>query len=201
MWFLSEGHRDRFVTTARVDPSTVPAHLGPMPIGPFNPPKESRQALRHGFGIDGYSVLFLGRLVPVKGVDQLLRAAALSKEPVHVRIAGEGPERRKLTALARRLGVDATFEGWVRGERKEALLAACDAVVVPSRAGDGLPTVLFEAKARSVPVVATRAGAIPSAIDPGERVRLVPPNDPTALCRAIDELRAARAPSPWVDGS
>jgi glycosyltransferase involved in cell wall biosynthesis len=200
-WFLSARHRDRFLSTAGLDPSRVPAHVGPMPIGPSAPPKESRAALRRALGIEGFSVLFLGRLVPVKGVDQLLRAAAASNEPVHVRIAGDGPERRKLTALARHLGVDAAFEGWVSGERKEALLVACDAVVVPSRAGDGLPTVLFEAKARAVPIVATRAGAIPDALGNHEGVRLVPPDDPRALCHAIDRVRAARAPSPLADGS
>ncbi len=200
-WFLSAAHRDRFFTTARLDRSAVPAHVGPMPVSRPDFPSESREALRRAMGMEGFSVLFLGRLVPVKGVEELLRAAARSKRPIHVRIAGDGPERRELAALAQDLGVDATFEGWVRGKRKEALLRACDAVVVPSRDGDGLPTVLFEARSRSVPVVATRAGAIPSALEASDDVRLVAPDDPAALCHAIDAIRAARAPSPWVDGS
>jgi glycosyltransferase involved in cell wall biosynthesis len=189
-WFLSAGHRDRFFETARLDGSMVAAHLGPMPIEP--PPSGGlpRAELRRALGIEGFTLLFLGRLVPVKGVDQLLRAAASLATPVHIRIAGDGPERRRLAALAQHLGVDARFEGWVAGARKEALLRACDAIVVPSRPEEGLPTVLFEARARSLPIVATRVGAIPEALQEGKRVRLVPPDDPSALGQAIDALRA-----------
>ena len=93
-------------------------------------------------------------------------------------------------ALANELRVDATFEGWVMGERKEALLRACDAIVVPSLRGDGLPTVLFEARSRRLPIVATRVGSIPEALRGSEGARLVPPDDPMAICHAIEELRA-----------
>lgn len=190
LWFLGTRDRDRFFEIARLDPSTITTHLGPMPIAPPPTPGRTRAELRRSLGIDGFTLLFLGRLVPIKGVDQLLRAAANLAEPVHVRVAGDGPERKPLLALAECLGVDATFEGWVAGERKEALLRACDAIVVPSRPGDGLPTVLFEARSRALPIVATRVGAIGEALRSSERIRLVPPDDPTALGRAIDALRA-----------
>jgi len=103
-------------------------------------------------------------------------------------------------ALCHRLGVDAVFEGWVAGARKEALLRACDALVVPSHRPDGLPTVLFEARARALPVVATRVGAIAEALgrDPG--VLLVPPDDRDALRRAIETLRRRETGAPHVHG-
>jgi glycosyltransferase involved in cell wall biosynthesis len=193
MWFLSPSHRDRYFATAGLPTASVPTHLGPMPIDPPRRPDQSRAALRRELGIECFTILFLGRLVPVKGVDRLLRAAAAVDAPLCIRIAGDGPEREKLASLARRLGVDATFEGWVAGARKEALLRACDAIVIPSRAMDGLPTVLFEARARALPIIATRAGAIADHLTEDGRAWLVPPDDPNALAKVIRERATKHA--------
>lgn len=185
MWFLSATLRDRFFKTAGLDPSVTGNHVGPMPIEPPQEPPESRSALRRRLGIDGFTLLFLGRLVPVKGVAELLHALAAFPERISIRIAGDGPERGKLHALARRLQIDASFEGWVVGERKEALLRACDAIVVPSGPQDGLPIVLFEAKARALPIIAAEAGAISEWLRSDPDAMLVPPNDRAALRQAI----------------
>jgi glycosyltransferase involved in cell wall biosynthesis len=193
MWFLSDPLRDRFFETAGLHASTVASHVGPMPIEPSQALPESRSELRRRLGIDGFTLLCLGRLVPIKGFDRLLRAVAALPDPISVRIAGDGPERGKLQDLAQRLGVHATFEGWVAGARKEALLRACDAIVVPSGPQDGLPTVLFEAKARALPIIATRAGAIAEHLRDQADTLLVPPNDRAALGRAILQLQAREA--------
>ena len=190
MWFLSAALRDVFFATAGPSSSMPSTHVGPMPIEAPRPLGESRLELRRRLGIDGFTLLFMGRLVPVKGLDRLLRALATLPEPISVRIAGDGPEGRSLRTLARRLRVDATFEGWVAGERKEALWRACDAIVVPSGPRDGLPTVLFEAKARSVPIIATDTGAVAEQMRGYAGAILVPPNDRVALGRAIRRLRA-----------
>lgn len=190
MWFLSQAHRQRFLEIAQIAPESIPTHLGPMPIEPPEDMAADRAKLRRQMGIEGFTLLFIGRLVPVKGVRDLLVAVA-STPGVRLRIAGDGPERQELSALCRRLGIDAVFEGWVAGARKEALLRACDALVVPSHRADGLPTVLFEARARGLPIVATRAGAIPEALAQDRDVLLVPTGDPQALRRAIDTLRSA----------
>lgn len=190
MWFLSNTLRERFFETAGLHPSTVPAHVGPMPVEPPRALPESRSDLRHRLGMHGFTVLCLGRLVPVKGLDQLLHAAAALPEPIGVRIAGDGPELGRLRTLSQHLEINATFEGWVAGDRKEALLRACDAIVVPSGPLDGLPTVLFEAKARALPIIATEAGAIPDHLRGHADTLLVPPNDRAALTRALHQLRA-----------
>ncbi len=188
LWFLSPTQRKRFFDTAELPASVRPTHLGSMPIELPRPLGLGRSALRRELGIEGFTLLFLGRLTRDKGVDQLITAAARLRGSVALRIAGEGPERRSAEALARRLGVDATFEGWVSGNRKEALLSACDGLVVPSRAREGLPTVLFEARARSLPVIATRVGDIEDAF--GASARLVPAERPWALADAIHALAA-----------
>ena len=190
LWFLSEAHRDRFFALSGVDGASYPAHVGPMPIDVAPPSERSRASLRRELGIDGFTVLFLGRLVPDKGLARLIRAVAPLRESVRLRVAGDGPDRGAAEALAQRLGVDAAFEGWVVGERKEALLRACDALVVPSVAREGLPTVLFEARARGMPVVATRVGAIEDALRHQRDATLVAPGDGPALTEAIAALRA-----------
>ncbi len=189
MWFLSTALRDRFLDIAGVGEMDLTCHVGPMPIERPAPPIMPRRELRRRLGIRGTTVLFVGRLVPVKGVDTLLHALAGLPEPVAVRIAGNGPDRAALVALARRLGVDATFDDWVHGEKKEALLHACDAVVVPSRPEDGLPTVLFEAQARGLPIIATRSEAIAQHHERLPGAKLIPPRDPAALRSAIDGLQ------------
>jgi len=190
MWFLSVPLRDRFFAIADLSASNVTTYEGPMPIEPPQAPSESRVELRHRLGIEGLTLLSLGRLVRVKGLDGLLHALASVPERVSIRIAGDGPERRRLRALAWQLGVDARFDGWVSGERKEALLRACDAIVVPSDHREGLPTVLFEAKARAMPIIATEVGAIPDHLRGYAGACLVPPHDVLALRRAIRELYA-----------
>ena len=196
MWFLSNGLRDCFLETAGLSPSSVRSHIGPMPIEPPQELRESRSELRRRLGIDGFTLLFLGRLVPVKGLGELLHAISALSEPLSIRIAGDGPERDELRALAARLQVDATFEGWVAGDRKEALLAACDAIVVPSMPQDGLPTVLFEARARALPIIASEAGAIREGLGAAPDVDYVPPNDRAALRRAIVRAHARSVAEP-----
>lgn len=189
MWFLSRTLRDQFFATAGLDPSSIGVHVGPMPIDAPIHLGEPRAELRRRLGIEGFTLLFLGRLVPVKGLDQLLLAVSQLPDPVSLRIAGDGPERRRLLEQVRVLGIDARFEGWVAGRRKEALLRACDAIVVPSRAKDGLPTVLFEAKARRLPIITTATGAIAEHIHGEPDAVVVPVDDVAALGRAIDRLR------------
>jgi glycosyltransferase involved in cell wall biosynthesis len=198
MWFLSEALRAQFLDTAGLEPDRVRSHVGPMPIETPQELDEPRAALRRRLGMTGFTLLFLGRLVPVKGLAELLHAIAAFPRPVSIRIAGDGPERNELRVLAQRLRVDAIFEGWVAGDRKEALLRACDALVAPSRPLDGLPTVLFEAQARALPIIATDTDRIPAQMRSHPQVELVPANDRIALRRAILRVHDRRAVAPLL---
>jgi glycosyltransferase involved in cell wall biosynthesis len=97
-----------------------------------------------------------------KGIDVLLEACARIEEPLTVEIFGDGPARKELERLAARLGVDATFHGFVDDFR--ARIASLDLFVLPTR-GDNLPVAVLEAMANAVPVVATRVGGIPELVD------------------------------------
>ncbi|MDH3625962.1 MAG: glycosyltransferase family 4 protein [Myxococcales bacterium] len=189
MWFLTTTLRDRFFSIARLDPGSKTTHIGPMPIEPPPILVDDREGWRRELGIEDTTLLFLGRLVPVKGVDRLIRAVARVSEDVSLRIAGDGPERCRLEALARDLGVKAHFEGWVHGARKEKLLRSCDALIVPSRPKDGVPTVIFEASARGLPVVATHLDGLTQHFP---KDALVPQDDPAALTSALRELMSGQ---------
>lgn len=143
----------------------------------------------------GRDVLFLGRLIRQKGVDDLLRAAALMPEPPRLQIAGEGPERARLQAIARDLKVDARFHGFVEGPAKEALYRASRLLCVPSREvgglSEGAPLVIAEAKRYGLPVVATAVGGIPELMrDLYPGAPLVRPGAPQALAQALTQAIA-----------
>jgi glycosyltransferase involved in cell wall biosynthesis len=136
-------------------------------------------------------LLALGRLHPNKGFDILLRALALLPE-AHLSLAGEGPERPALEAMARELGLGPrlAFLGW--RQDAGALLAACEVFVCPSR-HEPLGNVVLEAWSAARPIVATAAEGPAALIRPGETGLLVPKEDPAALAAAIRGLLAEPA--------
>lgn len=100
--------------------------------------------------------LFMGRLVPIKAPQTAVRAAADAGVALHV--AGHGPLRHDLEALAAKLEAPVTFHGVVTGEAKRALLSRCAAFVLPSielqGRHEGLPVSVLEAAAAGmVPVL------------------------------------------------
>lgn len=143
---------------------------------------------------DPFELLFVGRLVPRKGVDVLLRATALlAQDPrLRVRIVGGGPERQPLEYLSDQLGLGGkvVFEGVVSGEKIASQFEECDALVLPAivtETGDteGLGVVLIEAMGYGKPVIASAAGGIVDIVSDGDTGLLVPPGDPDALAAAI----------------
>ncbi len=108
--------------------------------------------------------LCMGRLVPIKGVGEVVRAFARADlEGVTLHVAGDGPERAELERAAR--GARVRFHGWVAGEHKAGLLERCGVSVFgsrvePSGRSEGLPVSLLEcAAAGAVPLIAQIDGA------------------------------------------
>ena len=125
-------------------------------------------------------------LRPKKGIEVLLEAVPQVRNAVFV-IIGDGPLRDEWTRIAESRGV-ADRVRWA-GYRKDvdALLAGCDLFVHPSL-DDAFPTVLLEAMAAGLPIVASRVGGIPEIVTPGVTGELVPPGDARALASAINAL-------------
>jgi glycosyltransferase involved in cell wall biosynthesis len=140
----------------------------------------------------------IARLNPEKDQDSLLRAFALvsARYPAaQLLIAGDGPERARLTALAGELGLGArvTFLGHVADVRP--VHARLDVFVQASHV-EGLPVAVLEALASCLPVVAMRVGGNDEAVVDGQGGLLVPPQDVPALAaamlRVIDDPAEAR---------
>jgi glycosyltransferase involved in cell wall biosynthesis len=132
----------------------------------------------------------VGRLVPQKGFDVLLRA--IVQVPVaRAILVGQGDEEAHLKALAHRLGVAdrVSFLGWVDDPRR--LLPSFDVFALPSRF-EGFPLAVLEAQLAEVPVVAADVGSIAEAVIHEQTGLLVPPDDPDALATALNALLSDR---------
>jgi len=153
------------------------------------------EALRRELGLpaDRPVVGTAARLAPQKGVEYLLRAAAVLRDegrPVALVIAGDGPLKAPLEKMSRALGVDTRF----LGHRPDVagLLQLFDVFVLPS-VTEGLPLVVLEAMAVGCPVVATKVGGVPEVVEDGRTGRLVPAGDPEALAQAVADTLRDRA--------
>ncbi|MBA2348527.1 MAG: glycosyltransferase family 4 protein [Solirubrobacterales bacterium] len=121
-------------------------------------------------------------------LDALARLAGEGSRPRLI-LAGEGSERDTLAAAALRLGLAdrVTFLGAVGHDRTAALYAAADVFCLSSYA-EGIPTVLMEAMAAGVPVVATDVGGVSELVDDGRSGLLVPPARADRLADALDAV-------------
>ncbi len=151
-WYTSLGARAAMEARCHQPPM---ARVGPMGV---SRPRRSRPP---GPPSSPLRVLSLGRLVPIKGLDLALNAAALGG--IELTIAGDGPREAFLRRQAR--GLPVRFVGRVSGDRKEEELCRSDVLLIPSRVlasgrREGTPVVALEAAVRGVPVIASRSGGL-----------------------------------------
>lgn len=145
---------------------------------PFDPPR----------------LLCLGRLAHEKGFDRVLRAFPEMRKrfpDLQLIVAGDGPERRGLEALATDLGIccSVRFPGWVRRKETQELINSATVVAIPSRT-EGLPLVALEAAIMERPIVATRTGGLPEVVLDGVTGRLVDGDEPRDVAAAVCSLLA-----------
>ncbi len=134
--------------------------------------------------------LFMGRLMPYKGVQVLLEA--LTQVQGRLWIAGEGPAESRLRQQAAAAGIHdrVEFLGFLSGREKWRRLAACDALVLPSLY-ESYGLVLVEAMAAGKPVVASDLPTgVSLLVQDGVNGRLFPPGDARALAAALRSLAA-----------
>jgi glycosyltransferase involved in cell wall biosynthesis len=124
--------------------------------------------------------LFVGRLSPEKGIDVLLRAAALARAPL--RVVGDGPlfgdvvsrEQPQVTALGRKTPDEVAAE-----------MARAALLVVPSICYEGFPLTIVEAFSSGLPVIASRLGALAELVEDGVTGLHVRPGDPADLAEKL----------------
>jgi glycosyltransferase involved in cell wall biosynthesis len=182
---VSEWDRAQLVAAQGLPASRVavlPNGIPPLPA--------PRRNLRSTLAPPGPLVGAIGRLDPVKGYDDLLAAIGLLRRdgvPVHLAIAGVGPDESRLRGLisAWRLDGDVSLLG-LRDDVPD-LLRALDVAVMSSHS-EGAPLAIIEYMAAGLPIVATRVGGIPELIAHDREGLLVAPRDPAALAAALRRL-------------
>jgi glycosyltransferase involved in cell wall biosynthesis len=135
-------------------------------------------------------VLCVGRLIPIKGHEHLLRGFREVREAVPqatLDMVGDGPLRAELQALARELGLGETVRFRGRVDGIASAYEGTEVVCVPSL-GEGFGMVALEAAERGRAVVATDVGGLPEIVAHGRTGLVVPSGDATALAGALVEL-------------
>lgn len=191
--FASNNLRERFARLAGV-PSAGAGRVAPCDPGPMRAPALLREHARRALNMQGRTLLSVGRLVPIKGFDVLVRAAAVAsakdRVPATIVILGDGPERARLQRLAHRLNVDLRLPGFVPRADVATWMAGADLYVQPSRRlssgrTEGLPVATLEALSAGLPVVASATGGLAELPQAAPHLRLVPPNDHGALASCL----------------
>lgn len=138
-------------------------------------------------------LLYVGRLVPVKGVPYLLEAIKRltnGKHPVKLEIIGDGYQKSELIELAKKLGVinRVHFYGTVPfGPELFNIYRNADIFILPS-ISEGIPKTLLEAMSSGLPIVATHVGGIPDVIENEVTGQLIKPYSEKELASAIKEF-------------
>jgi D-inositol-3-phosphate glycosyltransferase len=139
------------------------------------------------------TLLFVGRLDPIKGIDLLLESVARLKTPARILVVGGDingdPEVDRLRALAQELGLAerARFPGAAPQTALPTYYRAADALIVSSRY-ESFGLVAVEALACGLPVVASAVGGLPSLVSHGENGLLIYRRTPDAFACRIDSL-------------
>lgn len=206
---VSEEARQYHVEISRSPAKQVTTIYNGIDLSPFlemNSTAE-REAVRAELGIplDAPLLATVAVLRPPKGIQFMIRAlpAVLEAHPnTFYLIVGDGQHRQALLAEAVQAGVNDRVV--FAGMRKDVprLLAASDVFVLPTLT-EALPTVLAEAMAARLPIVASRVGGIPEMVSDGQNGIMVEPQDPSGLADACLQLlghperRAAMGGEGW----
>jgi glycosyltransferase involved in cell wall biosynthesis len=191
---VSEALRQTYIAKGDLDPGKVRVVHNGIELDRFRRDRAATRARVHQeFAIpDDVPVLVtVSVLRPAKGIEVLLDAARQVPNACFL-ILGDGVMRQQWSELAASYGIAERIRWAGFRTDVDALLAGCDAMVHPSL-DDAFPTVLLEAMAAGLPVIATAVGGIPEIVVDGVTGTLVPPGDASALAAAIGALLADRS--------
>jgi glycosyltransferase involved in cell wall biosynthesis len=181
----------RLKVAARDKFRVIPVGLELEPFAQLDE-KDGVQARRE-LGLEKGTTLltYVGRIVPIKRLDVLLRGMALASRSdplLHLAIVGDGEERAELQRLATELGLSKSVSFLGHRPDLPQLLAATD-IAVLSSANEGTPVSLIEAAAAGKPAVASAVGGVPEVVSAKTGV-LYAPGDETALAQSVARLAA-----------
>ncbi|PYR25748.1 MAG: hypothetical protein DMF98_11160 [Acidobacteria bacterium] len=190
---VASAHMKREYVRNGIDP-------GRIDVNPLFPTHD-RTPRPADVGLDRRSVVFLGRMTVLKGVDVLIRAVAGASSRLGSAIAlvviGDGPQRTPCERLATRLGVDATFCGWLKGDERWDWVRGATLLALPSTWPEPFGLVGLEAAALGVPAIAFDVGGVREWLS-SETGYLVPADPPRASRFADVLVDAFRHPAALV---
>jgi phosphatidyl-myo-inositol dimannoside synthase len=178
----------------------IPPGVDVTKFVPLPPIEKASTRARLGLPATGPLVLSVSRLVPRKGMDVLIEAAARLKasgrQPdLHVVIAGEGRDRTRLEHLIHKTGAQVELLGRIPSVDLAGLYACADVFVLSCRSRwggleqEGFGIVFLEAAAAGIPAVAGDSGGAAEAVIDGETGMVISdPTDASAVARAVDQL-------------
>jgi glycosyltransferase involved in cell wall biosynthesis len=182
-----------------VDPAKVHIGLRGVDTERFCPGDRAAARQRLALPADRPILLWVGEMLPVKGLETLIAACAILRNrnvDFLLQLVGKGPLRPSLESacFAQGLQEHVRFVGPVRHDALPDWYRAADLMVLPSRS-EGTPNVLLESIACGTPFVASGVGGIPEIAAEGVD-RVVPPGDTAALADAIEQQLATPGPFP-----
>lgn len=171
-----------------LDPARHRTVLNGIDLAPFHAAEAAPLRAELKLGDADLLVGTVGRLSPMKRVEDLIRAISMARGRIQLAIAGDGPERPRLERLAARLGVKDRVHWLGRREDVPAVLAALDVFATASER-EGLSLAGLEAMACGLPLVVTDLPEFAEIGDPRWALQ-VPVRAPSALAEALDTLQA-----------
>jgi glycosyltransferase involved in cell wall biosynthesis len=175
---------------------TTPIHLNPLFAHDESATDEPPSRQRTG------RVLFVGRLTKLKGVDYLIPAIEAANDMLDDKltlvVAGEGPERGRLEALAQVTNIAAEFHGWVDPDRRREIARGADLLAIPSVWPEPFGLAGIEAARLGLPAVGFAHGGIIDWLRPSLTGELAPADPPTVMGLANAITRVLAVPTHYA---
>lgn len=173
--------------------AVVPNFIDTQLFRPAAAPNQ-REKIKKSFGLNGRSLVYMGRVSYEKSIDQVIRAFALmhQQEPdLKLMIIGDGPERKKLEKLAEQLGVknNVIFTGFLYKEELVRALQANDIFLTASKS-ENMPLSVLEAMAVGLPIITVREKGLGEIVQENVNGFFARTDDPADLAQKTLKLLA-----------
>lgn len=150
--------------------------------------KDNKKDLRKKLNLPkGNIIIYVGSIVPVKGIQDIIKPFSKIKNS-NLLIIGKGQLENELKELCKKLNIEkrVIFLGQKNHNELKYYLKAADISIIPSRS-EGLGNIIFEAMASGLPIIATKAGAIPEILNNNNAI-LVEPQNEEQIFNALEKL-------------
>ena len=197
---ITEYTRQYLIRNYRLPPKRVTLIYQGTDTRRFRPTAEGKAVALNRYPLpgDAFPILgCIGSFEPRKGqavlLNALARLAAGPLSAIHLLLVGDGPDEEMLRAKVKRMGLERHVSFFPFTDQPQYVYQRVDITVLPSLSKEGLPNVLLESMATSVPVISSNLGGVPEVVLEDKTGYLVEPGDSDQLADAIRKLGGDRA--------